>query len=1126
MKYADILSKTDIPDSERIKNIEDPRVADKIYTWFNGKVSYVRALDTGIDIKYEGSRLQMNYGNFESFQILYSSQMSILQSVGYTRAYLRQGKQNVWLKSREASDFVFPDGSYSTAGINRWFTNPRKADFSSPGLLEYFTKGINPNCSCRKSKKIDWARFNSCECKEKILDRISTCSAKLATLIETLTKVDTVTVNGKETKLPRRGVTFVYFDLVGSGIGPASVALEAMGYERFKYPIKNEKGEPIKIDVTTTKIGIPQKPRYIPITDYAGQEKEIVRLVRDIINHPLNYQGDYVQVILGSRVTMLGLSFYHNVNIEIYDPWWNPAATYQARSRGIRATSHEEMLKQLRKNNENARVTVHIYQHAAIPLDIQTVKDKLIALLEDSKDADDFYTVQELANYLNFLAVGEIVPQLIPGIQYSREVSLVVPENKITNSSARRLNTNILTSLVEKNISEEVKKSALKYLRSIGKSEISPPSVTLVSEPNLQKLERDTEKVEKAILEPIEDNEDDESARAPRDQDEEIEYPEEINEENYPPSIEIRIYQDAEKKDRPIKMISRYMKRIAVDCELQQGRNLRPRKGTFGDIDFTPECDYQLCNYEPLYKAPEKPDTSTYDILYSSSKIESLLIETRDIISKGLDNSGFNLPQDPEYNNLVGRMALFELQQEFIPNKFGYLRNYRSTGGYLYPDTPLESFYASNLFISKQDDLSSIVTELHEDTDKIKKLRSITNIKELSELVENLQFESKISLIEQIIDDFEHDISATEKNIKTEKRVQPADSLILGAFYRYIFKSPRFPKDVELAPGSVSLRRRPSELINTLSASTRQRRGGVKGELSVARGSSRGSKSSSRSSTPSKALSPTNLATEDIVSRYMLAEVDPEILYIHILELLKPENAAYRKTKQLTKLNTSLKIYDTGRWIKYKNEDVWETGKWRDATPVESKIYGPVINILWNSRWPNEKIYGIKIPEAKGFRLITSDESTGKESKGSCEIQTKATLLNRLIELNYKPSIPETISEEEIGDALATLRGKSMYTLPPGIKRKGPEAERYKKLAARIILEGKQYDTNGYSKPDLCKLIKDQLKKENLYIKMIDWNRAGNIADRDENDSEKKVEEDELDESESEESEREESSEE
>ena len=251
-----------------------------------------------------------------------------------------------------------------------------------------------------------------------------------------------------------------------------------MGYERFKYPLRDKENKPVEITVTTTNIGIEKKPRYIPITDYAGQEKDIVRLVRDIINHPLNYQGEYVQVILGSRVTMLGLSFYHNINIEIYDPWWNPAATYQARSRGIRATSHEEMLRQLRKNNENARITVHIYQHAALPLDINDAKNQLISLLEGEAEPVN-YTIQELANYLNFLVTGEVRPQLIPGIR-GQNLSLNIPERRITNPTTKQFDPEILQDLMKKNISEDEISGSSAHLKSVREGGITPPTENII----------------------------------------------------------------------------------------------------------------------------------------------------------------------------------------------------------------------------------------------------------------------------------------------------------------------------------------------------------------------------------------------------------------------------------------------------------------------------------------------------------------------------------------------------------------------------------------------------------------------------------------------------------------------
>jgi hypothetical protein len=1062
MKYVDLMSPRDIPENDRIKGPDDPRMAEKIYKWFNGKVSYVRALDTGIDIKYEGNRLETVYPSlegytvsgetgpgpvspyqgFQSFQILYSPLMSIHQSIGYTRAYLIDGKDKIWLSARETSDFVFPDGSYGTDGIHKWFDNPGHADFISTRLTDYFTQDVE-TCSCKKGKNRDitWENFQSCECKKEILVRIGECSTKLASMINTLRIVDVDPKTGK--KKPRRGVTFVYFEFVGVGVGPACVALEAMGYERFEYGIEEEEN---KIKITEDNVGIPPRPRYIPLTDYPGQEKEIVTMVRDVINHPLNYQGEYVQVILGSRVTMLGLSFYHNVNIEIYDPWWNPSAIYQAKSRGIRATSHEVMLREIRKIVPDGRVTVHIYQYAALPMTVEIASNYLDILVNDDTENEDYaeasgYTKESLALYLLFLATGKVDPSLTP--EY--DTSLDISSRYIKNPQARDLDPNYLIKIAK------IKPMAKnKRTKKTAKTEIKKikPSIST------------------ARSKPIDADDDDEDLvlNAPREEDElvYVKAPDALEETNYPPSIEVRMYQDAEQKDRPIRLASRYVKRIAVDCELNLERNIRE-----ADEPFTPESDYQESEYEPVHKWDGTVDDSTWNILYSSEDIETMRLTIPEKFEP-------DLPMQYQYAGILQRMAIFEFEQEWTQNKFGFYRNYKDYGGYFYPMSytkspvvPLmESFYLDNLFISTQTPL------IRREDEKIHGIREITDLDQLQTAVMKLQFDTLITMIEQILDDVEHDINKPNRDI--ENRVKPADRYILAAFYRFIRCSHGDPKGYDGT--QLMFRGKPVQLIRELESGTRPRRRGTKGEVTPAKGSSRRATPVGTSMTPTGSKSP-----ENIIIRYMETETTNDPLCVHAIEMIRPTGTAYKFTKQIKNFTNPIRVYDAGRWV----GDRWESGTWRPATTAESTIYHPVLNRLIEAGLPDVPVLGLDPPYSEEYILMKT--VNGKKSANKCKDRARFVVINQLVELGYKPAdMDEDMTEEEVK---AWIKTEKQYALPDDVPRHTKEAKEFEKRAALIIKESNESKTKG-TRADLCETIREILIEKGLFFEFVDWTRA------------------------------------
>lgn len=62
---------------------------------------------------------------------------------------------------------------------------------------------------------------------------------------------------------------------------------------------------------------------------------------------------------------------------------------------------------------------------------------------------------------------------------------------------------------------------------------------------------------------------------------------------------DISLYEKSEKKDIRIRRVERIMKQTAIDCLLHRDRNILPE-----DRNFTPSCDYDICNY-PCFIEPD-----------------------------------------------------------------------------------------------------------------------------------------------------------------------------------------------------------------------------------------------------------------------------------------------------------------------------------------------------------------------------------------------------------------------------------------------------------------------------------------------------------------------------------------
>lgn len=95
--------------------------AEELEPYLRGRINYVRAADTGVDLTRVGLRsdvdMSVNGVSFRSQLVLYAHQMSDFQTEAYLRAQQQSrgtsgGRSSPFISVREASNFVFPDGSW------------------------------------------------------------------------------------------------------------------------------------------------------------------------------------------------------------------------------------------------------------------------------------------------------------------------------------------------------------------------------------------------------------------------------------------------------------------------------------------------------------------------------------------------------------------------------------------------------------------------------------------------------------------------------------------------------------------------------------------------------------------------------------------------------------------------------------------------------------------------------------------------------------------------------------------------------------------------------------------------------------------------------------------------------
>lgn len=260
-----------------------------------GRVSYlesqkpenVKRIDKGIKVK-----------GIQGFKVV-PSIMSKFQSKYYMNAWNSDKiTKGVYDKSRQASLFVFPDGSWGTAGIGK-YVKERK----SGGIL----KGYSLTPALRKELNAKGTE------KEKIM-AIRKFSRKYADSIQDILK------NTRDGK-----TTFVYNEFVsGGGLLLFAELLKLFGWSRWSGREQEE-----KTFILLTGLTPP------------NQIKQLINR----FNQPNNVNGKFIQVVLGSRAISEGYTFKNVQAQDIQTPWFNYSDTKQVLGRIFRLGSHNALLQ-------------------------------------------------------------------------------------------------------------------------------------------------------------------------------------------------------------------------------------------------------------------------------------------------------------------------------------------------------------------------------------------------------------------------------------------------------------------------------------------------------------------------------------------------------------------------------------------------------------------------------------------------------------------------------------------------------------------------------------------------------------------------------------------------------------
>ena len=266
-----------------------------------------------------------SYSEEDSLENIESSQEPSMETE-------KEDKKGLYDNSRQASLFVFPDGSYGREGFN------------NPNNIIFKTEEIETEMGKKDKGKGKKPQFTD------KLKNILTKDGKLTSPIDILNEIGKYSSKYKkaleEIILHPKENCFVYSQFYkGSGLVIFSELLKLLGY-------KEAKGIE---DYSSQKSG-EQVLRFAILA-----EKITNKLENNIktFNKPENKNGKYIQVLLGTPLVSEGRSFLNVRQIHILTPHWNTSLTEQVTGRGIRAFSHKDL-------DEKDRY-VKVYRHCSMP---------------------------------------------------------------------------------------------------------------------------------------------------------------------------------------------------------------------------------------------------------------------------------------------------------------------------------------------------------------------------------------------------------------------------------------------------------------------------------------------------------------------------------------------------------------------------------------------------------------------------------------------------------------------------------------------------------------------------------------------------------------------------------------
>lgn len=301
-----------LPEELQILDITSLSI-DEIWERFKGRISYLRETRRNFKLNYLGVPISSLIPTENLRNLVVPCPMREFQKQIYYQVLLREGTRKVYSQVRQSAILVYPDRSYSNNSFSKFIQTTGKSSFTLTPEFERYLDRNSPSA---------------------FVESLSNYSAKFAYIADYISKNPT-----------KKGI--IYQEFKYQGVFPLSALISwGLDYElidaKFLTESRESRGYCGATDENLAGT-FSKKNRIAFLVPSPNLTKANREALISIFNSKENYDGSIIRWLIFSPVGREGLSFKDVVSI-ITDSSWSFSIDEQARRRGIRANSHNEII--------------------------------------------------------------------------------------------------------------------------------------------------------------------------------------------------------------------------------------------------------------------------------------------------------------------------------------------------------------------------------------------------------------------------------------------------------------------------------------------------------------------------------------------------------------------------------------------------------------------------------------------------------------------------------------------------------------------------------------------------------------------------------------------------------------